>query len=168
MLMMCPKCGKLVQGKEGDQCPDCKLFLQPPSRIRATDDEDDTSVVSGSPAAGHPAVAKRVKNGEAGTGERWITFLRALLWVSFGLFCFVDLYYSFRAFKSAIWDITNGLGEFAGSSLLAGITILLGGILVAFITLAAGMVALDVAENIRRSANNTSHILEILDRQGKR
>ena len=104
---------------------------------------------------------------KTGTGERWIGFLRGLLWISFSLICLVALYYSFRFFTSAIWYVSNGLGKYAGDIFLSGIIVLLGGTLVAFIALATGMVTLDVAENIRRSANNTSRILEILGQQEK-
>ncbi len=166
MLMTCPKCGKLVQGKEGDQCSECKIFLRPPNRIQARD-EDDSPATPSPRTAERLVLAKIAKAGESGTGGRWIAFLRGLLWISFSLICFVALFYSFRSFTSAIWYVSNGLGEYAGHIFLYGIIILLGGILVAFIALAAGMVTLDVAENIRRSANNTSRILEILGQQEK-
>lgn len=65
MLMTCPKCGKLLQGKEGDQCPDCKLFLQPPDRIRPRDDEDDPRPVSRPRAAERPVVAKVAESRES-------------------------------------------------------------------------------------------------------
>lgn len=167
MLMTCPKCGKLLQGKEGDQCPDCKLFLQPPSRIRPRDDEDDPPVVSSPRAEERPVVVKTLRTVESGTGKGWITFLRGLLWVSFSLICFAGLYFSFGPLKNAILFATNDFGEYSGGLFLFGIAIFLVCVLVAFITLAAGMVALDIAENIRRSANNTSRILEILNQQEK-
>lgn len=143
-------------------CQNCKKII--PNGMRSCPtcgDADDTPEISGAHAAERPV-------GEGGIGKRWIAFLRGLLWVSFSLICLAGLYYSFGPLKRAILFATNDLGEYSGGLFLSGIAILLVCVLVAFITLAAGMVALDVAENIRRSANNTSQILEILDRQEKR
>lgn len=57
MLMTCPKCGKLVQGSEGAQCPECKIFLQPPQVAQRMSREKEERPSLAAPAE-KPVVAR--------------------------------------------------------------------------------------------------------------
>ena len=92
-----------------------------------------------------------VKAGQTGKGGGWIGFLRVFLWIFFGLLCLVGVI-GFAGMAA------NGQGG-------PGMLILLGCILLAFLSVAGGMIALDAAKNISRCATNSARILELLQRE---
>lgn len=86
MLMTCPKCGKLVQGMEGDQCPDCKIFLRPPNRTQPRD-EDGSPAVSSPRTAERPVVAKVVTSREH-SGYGWLVLFSVISFLSSAFFIY--------------------------------------------------------------------------------
>lgn len=79
-----------------------------------------------------------------GRGGGWIMFLRVFLWIEFALV------------------IAGGVVVFAlylrGERALEGILILIGSVLLAFLSVAVGMVLLDAAQNLRSLTDNSAQI----------
>lgn len=93
--------------------------------------------------------------GKFGKGGGWIGFLRVFLWVWFGLICLAGLIGFF------------GSTAAGGAGALLGLLFLAAAVLIAFLSVAGGMVALDAAANIHRCATNSARILELLQQQKK-
>ena len=91
--------------------------------------------------------------GLEGKGAGWIGLLRVILWIYFGLVCVVGLV------------LFVGFSAVGGPGFLAGLLALAGCVLLAFVSVAGGMVALDAAQNIRRTAINSARILEMLNKK---
>ena len=94
--------------------------------------------------------------GKFGKGGGWIGFLRVFLWIWFGLICLAGLIGFF------------GSTAAGGKGALLGLLILAAAVLIAFLSVAGGMVALDAAANINRCATNSARILELLQQQQKK
>ena len=92
-------------------------------------------------------------DGLEGKGAGWIGLLRVILWIYFGLICLVGLV------------LFVGFSAVGGPGFLAGLLALAGCVLLAFVSVAGGMVALDAAQNIRRTAINSARILEMLNKK---
>ena len=90
---------------------------------------------------------------QGGKGSGWIGLLRVFLWIWFGLLCLGGLV-TFIALLSA-----------GARGALLGFGALIGSVLVAFLSVAGGMVALDAAANISRCATNSARILDILQKK---
>lgn len=90
---------------------------------------------------------------QAGRGSNWIGFLRIFLWIWFALICLSGVIAFFNL-------ASNG-------SLLPGLLALIGAALLAFVSVAGGMIALDAASNIQRCATNSARILELMQREQK-
>lgn len=87
--------------------------------------------------------------------------LRVFLWLLFTVICMVGI------FSGGLMIMTGlDIEEFA--PVLAGLGIILVSVLLAFVAVASGMVALDAAQNIRRCAINSANILALLNQQVKR
>ena len=95
-----------------------------------------------------------------GKGGGWIAFLRVFLWIWFALLCLAGVALCISAFYAA--SQTRRGGE---EMILAGIGSLVGCVLMAFLSVAGGMVALDAAANIKRCASNSARILEELQKK---
>lgn len=92
-------------------------------------------------------------SGQSGKGGGWIGLLRTFLWIYFGLICLVGLI------------LFIGFSQAGDGGVLMGLLALAGCVLVAFISVAGGMVALDAAQNISRCATNSARILELLQHE---
>ena len=93
-----------------------------------------------------------VIRGQLGKGAGWIGLLRTVLWIEFGLFVLGGLY-SFSALSSQ----SNGT--------MIGLLVLASCVLVGLLVVGGGMVALDAAANIQRCADNSAHILNLLQKK---
>lgn len=91
---------------------------------------------------------------QAGKGTGWIKFLRVFLWIWFALICLAGVIAFVRM-------ISTGYDEAAWM----GFLILAGAVLLAFVSIAGGMVALDAAANISRCATNSARILDLLQQK---
>ncbi len=92
--------------------------------------------------------------GERGSGMSWIVFMRVVLWFAFALLVIAFV-------GRGIWMISYDL-------VFQGVGVILGGVLVSFIAVGGGMVALNNAGNNRKTANNTAKILQLLQNQDKK
>ena len=115
-------------------------------------------------AAQQQAYTPRPARSQHGKGGGWITFLRVFLWIWFALLCLAGVVLCVGSFgvASAI-----RYSDRAMMMRLTGVGELLGCILLAFLSVAGGMVALDAAANIKRTATNSARILELLQKQDK-
>ncbi|MCI9671123.1 MAG: hypothetical protein HFF49_06150 [Lawsonibacter sp.] len=108
-----------------------------------------------------PAKPDPLPAGQSGRGGGWIMLLRVFLWLLFTVICMVGI------FSGGLMIMTGlDIEEFA--PVLAGLGIILVSVLLAFVAVASGMVALDAAQNIRRCAINSANILALLNQQVKR
>ena len=82
------------------------------------------------------------------------------LWIWFGLLCLAGVALCISAFYTAS-QVRRGGEEI----ILAGLGSLVGCVLVAFLSVAGGMVALDAAANIKRCATNSARILDLLQKK---
>ncbi len=87
---------------------------------------------------------------KGGKGGGWIGFLRVFLWIWFGLVCL------FGVIVCVGWIDINPV---------IGFLCFLGCVLVAFLSVAGGMVALDACVNIKRCATNSARILDLLQKK---
>ena len=87
--------------------------------------------------------------------------LRVFLWCLFAVICLAGL-------VSGGALCMEGIQYEELAMMFAGIGVMLGCVLLAFVSVAGGMVALDAAQNIRRCAINSANILELLNQQDKR
>lgn len=88
--------------------------------------------------------------GHSGKGGGWIALMRTFLWILFGLICFFGIVLFSRV---------------ADENTLVGLLCLAGCVLLAFVTVAGGMIALDAAANIKRIADNSAKIFDLLNWQ---
>lgn len=90
--------------------------------------------------------------GKTGSGFGWIVFMRVILWIVFA--------------GIVVSALIIGIGLLGRRrTQLEGILVILGGILTAFITIAAGMVALNNASNLNKIATNSAKILDELQKK---
>lgn len=92
--------------------------------------------------------------GKKGRGFAWIVFMRVILWIWFGLLVLSSLI-------GGIGYMLNGRDE----EILIGFGILLGGVFMAFLTIAVGMIWLNNASNLNKIATNSARILDKLERK---
>ena len=85
--------------------------------------------------------------GKTGKGMGWIVFMRVILWIIFA--------------GIIVSGVVMGLRMFDYDEVLA-IAYILGGVFSAFITVAAGMILLNNATNLRSIATNTAKTVELL------
>ena len=99
--------------------------------------------------------------GQSGRGGGWIMLLRVFLWLLFTAICMVGIIFG---------GLMIMMGPDAGGFpvVFAGLGIILVSVLLAFVAVASGMVALDAAQNIRRCAINSANILDLLNQQVRR
>lgn len=88
--------------------------------------------------------------GKVGGGFGWIVFMRVILWIFFGLILLASL-------VSGVQFMAMG-----DEGVLIGFGIMLGGTLVAFLSVALGMISLNNASNLHKIATNSAHILDEL------
>lgn len=91
--------------------------------------------------------------GKVGGGFGWIVFLRVILWIFFGLIMLSAL---IAGVEFMSWG---------DEGVLIGFATILGGALVAFLTVACGMISLNNASNIHKIATNSARILDELQRR---
>ncbi len=91
---------------------------------------------------------------QEGGGLGWIVFLRVILWI---VFAAVIAYYTYIGIQ-----LIDYYAETEGILTIAF------GVLLGFIIIAGGMVALNNASNHRKTANNTAKILQILQMQNRK
>ena len=96
-----------------------------------------------------------VRMGDTGRGAGWIMFLRVLLWIVFGGICLLGLALAMPLFQYSSY----------GADPMVGLGIIVGSVLIAFTVVAAGMVSLDAAQNIRRCAINSANVLDLLNQR---
>jgi uncharacterized membrane protein len=90
-----------------------------------------------------------------GKGGGWIGFLRVFLWIWFAVICLFGLVvFSFAAVQG-------------GTAAAWGLLTLVVSVLIGFLSIAAGMVALDACANLSRCATNSARILDLLQEQKK-
>ena len=90
------------------------------------------------------------KTGKTGKGMGWIVFLRVILWIMFAAIVITGIV---LAIQWLYWEPLMSVLYFFGSILLA------------FITVAGGMIALNNATNLRSIAMNTALTVELLQKQ---
>lgn len=112
----------------------------------------------------YAAPSPTVKGGGDGKGSGWITFLRVFLWIWFGLLCLAGLVLCVSAFNQAS-NVRYWSNDASTQLILAGLGSLVGCVLLAFLSVAGGMVALDAAANIKRCATNSARILDELQKK---
>lgn len=101
---------------------------------------------------------------EKGKGGAWIVFMRVVLWVQFALFSLVGI----AVFVCSLVASSSLPGLFDGAgSVLIGFLIMIGCILFAFLSVAMGMIFLDMAANIKRTTTNSAYTLELLLKKEK-
>lgn len=88
--------------------------------------------------------------GKVGGGFGWIVFMRVILWIFFGLILLASL-------VSGVQLMAEG-----DEGILIGFLVMLGGTLVAFLSVAMGMISLNNASNLHKIATNSAHILDEL------
>ena len=108
-----------------------------------------------------PAKPDPLPAGQSGRGGGWIMLLRVFLWLLFTAICMAGIIFG---------GLMIMTGPDAGGFpvVLAGLGIILVSVLLAFVAVASGMVALDAAQNIRRCAINSANILDLLNQQVRR
>lgn len=89
------------------------------------------------------------KTGKTGKGMGWIVFLRVILWITFAAIVITG---TVLAIRWLYWEPLMSALYFFGSILLA------------FITVAGGMIALNNATNLRSIAMNTALTVELLQK----
>ena len=94
-----------------------------------------------------------VIRGQLGKGAGWIGLLRTVLWIEFALFALGGLY-SFTI-----------LADQRGAGPVVGLLVLAACVLVGLLVVGGGMVALDAAANIQRCADNSAHILNLMQKK---
>lgn len=94
--------------------------------------------------------------GKTGTGFGWIVFMRVILWIVFGAIVVASLIVGIRMMS---------FSRYFGGMAWEGMLVIFGGILTAFITIAAGMIALNNASNLNKIATNSAKILDELQKK---
>lgn len=157
--MNCGNCGHPV--KDGDKvCSACGTPLENPTPSAQIPCQNQQAAYSQSRyyaaqwQQAQEAAPVYYGQGEAGSGLGWITFLRVVLWIIFSLMLLSSLGAGF---------VLIGRGD--GETILMGVGALVGGIFVSFLSVAAGMIALNNAKNLHKIANNSAKILDILQRK---
>ena len=87
-----------------------------------------------------------------GQGGGWIGFLRVFLWIWFGIICLAGLIYTVVMMQVEP---------------LMGLLVLVATAIVAFASVAGGMVMLDAAKNIETCATNSAQILAEMQKQNR-
>lgn len=154
--IICPACGKTIE--EGNAfCPYCGVSVDGKNEWAPPPVEPphaaEGAAYTPPPAPGNP-VYPMPTQGKSGTGLGWIIFLRVMLWIFFAL---IEI--------GTLASIYFMLLYSRGHAILPAVLTLLGGTLIAFLTVAGGMVALNNATNLRRIAINTAKTLELLERR---
>lgn len=116
----------------------------------AFDDANDSCPFCGT-KPNEPTDPERFEPGAAGGGFGWIVFMRVILWFVFGMILFSSL--------------IGGIVLMAGKTWPFGILAIFGGVLLAFIAIAGGMIALNNASNLHKIATNTARILDEMQKQ---
>ncbi len=147
-MSFCSKCG-MKQPEEGGAAPAGRPGPGPAS-----------APVPPAPPRSYPAgpsypPAPSVRMGDTGRGAGWIMFLRVLLWIVFGGICLLGLALAMPLFQYSSY----------GADPMVGLGIIVGSVLIAFTVVAAGMVSLDAAQNIRRCAINSANVLDLLNQR---
>ena len=147
-MLFCSKCG-MKQPEEGGAAPAGRPAPGPGPAGAPVPPATPPS----NPAGPYPP-APPVRMGDTGRGAGWIMFLRVLLWIVFAAICLTGLYLAMPIFN------------YGGSDgAIAALGIIVGSVLLAFTVVAAGMVSLDAAQNIRRCAINSANILDLLNQR---
>ena len=160
-LITCPRCGKLIEGKEAF-CPYCGASTKNAAAAPAAQPNPTAQKQSYAPPTYTPPVNQGYAppaypqqppvqsyefSGKTGKGMGWIVFMRVILWVIFAGMIIAGIVLGVECFD---YDEEIGL------------LYILGGILSAFITVAGGMIALNNATNLRSIAMNTAKTVELL------
>ena len=139
---VCSGCGRELTAGQAF-CPDCghsaKVVQEPSPPAQAA---------NALPYQPNPVYYQRI--GKTGKGMGWIAFMRTILWIMFAAIVISGLV------------LACNLGDHEP---LMGVLCFFGSILMAFITVAGGMIALNNATNIRSIAINTSITVELLQKQ---
>lgn len=171
-IVFCPACGKKINTEDGKYCPACgKLAVteaeeaaasvttgkaqeeQPPETAAEQMQQDTESTAQMEfPAMEEAGAARPPMPALSQSGYGWISFMRMVLWNLFSLLALA----SFIA--GCVLIAKRG-------SVSVGLGVMLGGTLLAFITIAGGMILLDNAINLDRLARNSEKILKLLQKK---
>lgn len=166
-LITCPSCGKLMEGKEAF-CPYCGASTKnaagaPSAQPNPTVQEKSYAPPIYTPPVNQsyappvypqqPPVQSYDFSGKTGKGMGWIVFMRVILWIIFAAIIIVG--------------IGRGIEYFDYNAGVALVQILTS-ILMAFIVVAGGMIALNNATNLRSIAMNTAKTVELLQELKKK
>lgn len=142
-IINCSKCGNAYDSANS-YCPFCgQQTVQVPPTQEAPQCPSYPQQVPYYTAPSH---------GKTGSGFGWIVFMRVILWIVFA--------------GIVVSALIIGIGLLGRRrTQLEGILVILGGILTAFITIAAGMIALNNASNLNKIATNSAKILDELQKK---
>ena len=146
-IINCSKCGNAYDSANS-HCPFCgQQTVQVPPTQEAPRCPSYPQQVPYYTAPSH---------GKTGSGFGWIVFLRVILWIVFGAIVLSSLIIGIRMMS---------FSRYFGGMAWEGMLVIFGGILTAFITIAAGMVALNNASNLNKIATNSAKILDELQKK---
>lgn len=149
-MVTCANCGKQVEGNVAF-CRECGAPLKAaPTRPTPPPVYTNPAAPQPQPYPQNAPMSAYEPAAKTGKGMGWIVFLRVILWLVFAACVISGLSLGVQAMD---------IGETG-----VGFLIILGGILVGFMAVASGMVALNNATNLRTIASNTAKTVELLQK----
>lgn len=143
----CPYCGMGQAEEHGVEAPQWAPPVENASPVRFSPSVEKSKLPPINPADQYrPQV-----HGKSRSSAGWILFLRVLLWIFFGIMMLGTI-------GAVVVMVQDGDSDL----LPAALGIFLGGTFVSFLTVSAGMIALNNADNIRKTTDNTEMIIDLL------
>lgn len=148
-MVTCANCGKQVEGNVAF-CRECGAPLKAAPTRPTTPPPVYTNPAAPQPYPQNAPMPAYEPAAKTGKGMGWIVFLRVILWIVFA--------------ACVISGLSLGIQAMDFGDTGIGFLFILGGILVGFMAVASGMVALNNATNLRTIASNTAKTVELLQK----